>query len=92
MIDIKKLSKLTWLHLNEDEEKTLWKQIESVVSLLDKVKDYDIPNPTNTRHNILWLETKPSKLGIPDGTSEWILKNIDHPIIGHAIEVKAFVE
>ena len=92
MINIEKLAKLTWLHLTSEEEATLWQQLESVASLLDKVKDYDIPRPTTTRHDILGLETKPSKIGISDGTADWILYNIAHPITGHAIEVKAFVE
>ncbi len=92
MIDIQKLAKLTGLHLSTDEEKVLWQQLESVASLLDKVKDYEIDTPTTTRHDILWLETKPSKTWVPDGTPEWILHNIAHPIVGHAVEVKAFVE
>lgn len=92
MVDIQKLAKLTGLRLSADEEKVLWQQLESVVSLLDKVKDYDIPAPTTTRHAILWLQTQPSKTWLPDGTPEWILHNIAHPITGHAVEVKAFVE
>jgi Asp-tRNA(Asn)/Glu-tRNA(Gln) amidotransferase C subunit len=92
MIDIQKLAKLTWLHLSTEEQQHLWQQLESVASLLDKVKEYDIPTPTTTRHDILWLETKPSKSWISDGTPKWILRNIAHPITGHAVEVRAFVE
>lgn len=92
MIDIKKLAKLTWIILQPDEEKTLSYQLESVASLLDKVKEYNINQPNTTRHTILWLESKPSKSWLSDGTPEWILNNINHPITGHAIEVKAFVE
>lgn len=92
MINIQKLAKLTWLLLSPEEETTLWQQLESVASLLDKVKECDIPTPTTTRHDILGLETKPSKTWLPDGTPEWILHNIAHPITGHAVEVKAFVE
>ena len=92
MIDIQKLAKLTWLRLSTDEQQHLWQQLESVISLLDKVKEYDVPTPTTTRHDILWLATTPSKAWLPDGTPEWILRNISHPITGHAVEVRAFVE
>ncbi len=92
MIDIQKLAKLTWLRLSTDEQQLLWQQLESVASLLDKVKEYDVPTQSKTRHDILWLASKPSKTGISDGTPDWILQNIAHPITGHAVEVRAFVE
>lgn len=92
MIDIQKLAKLTWLRLSSDEQVLLWQQLESVASLLDKVKEYDVPTQSKTRHDILWLASKPSKTGISDGTPDGILQNVAHPITGHAVEVRAFVE
>ena len=92
MINIQKLAKLTGLHLSPQEESHLGQQLESVVSLLDTIKDYDIPQPETTRHGLLGLQTTPSKSGIADGTPDGILHNVAHPITGHAVEVKAFVE
>lgn len=92
MIDIKKLAKLTGLELTPSQEELFSHQLWSVVELLEKVKWYDIVQPTTTRHDILGLETQPSKTGISDGSSDAILENIAHPITGHAVEVKAFVE
>ena len=92
MIDIEKLAKLTWLQLTADENLKFSTQLESVVTLLEKVKHYDIPDSTTSWHELLWLETIPKKTGVSDGDPDRIIANVDHPIVGHAVEVKGFVE
>lgn len=92
MADIQKLAKLTGIHLSADEQKKFEWQINSVVDLLEQVKQYDIEPPTQSWHELIGLQTLPQKNGISDGDTDAILQNIDHTIVGHAIEVKAFVE
>ena len=92
MIDIHKLAQLTGLQLTSDEIATLQPQLESVVSLLDKVKDYDLTEQTTTWHELLGLESIPMKDGNSDAIPDQILTNIAHTIVGHAVEVRAFVE
>jgi len=31
-------------------------------------------------------------MGVSDGDPDRIIANVDHPIVGHAVEVKGFVE
>ena len=92
MIDIQKLAKLTGIQISSDEEKTLGSQLESVVGLLEKVKNYDIEQPSQTWHELLGLQSTPQQNAIPDGNATALIENVDHTIVGHAIEVKAFVE
>lgn len=92
MIDIQKLAKLTGIQLSEDEQNKLGLQLESVVGLLEKVKNYDIEQPSQTWHELLGLQTTPQKNALVDGDATAIIANVDHTIVGHAIEVKAFVE
>ncbi len=92
MIDIKKLAKLTGIQLSSDEQDKLGLQLESVVGLLEKVKNYDVQSSDESWYDLIGLETIPQMNGIPDGDPDLILENIDHPIVGHAVEVRAFVE
>lgn len=92
MIDIQKLAKLTGIHLSTDEENKLGLQLESVVSLLEKVKNYDVQPSNESWYDLIWLETLPQVDGIPDGDANLILENVDHPVVWHAVEVRAFVE
>lgn len=92
MVNIQKLAYLTGIHLWADEQDKLGLQIESVVSLLEKVKHYDIPTPTQSWHEVIGLHTIPSQEQIVDGSSDAILANVAHPLVGHAVEMKAFVE
>ena len=92
MIDIQKLAKLTGIHLSVDEQRRLWWQLESVVDLLEKVKNYDIEQPSQTWQELLGLQSTPQQNAIPDGNATALIENVDHTIVGHAIEVKAFVE
>lgn len=61
MLDITKLAKLTGIYLKPDEQSLLQIQLESVASLLDKVKEYDLPTPTTTWHDLLGLQSIPSQ-------------------------------
>ena len=92
MVDIKKLAKLTGIELSEDEQAKFALQLESVVGLLEKVKNYDIDTPSQSWYEILGLQSVPNTTGTPDGNPELLIENVDHPIVGHAIELKAFVE
>lgn len=92
MVDIKKLAKLTGIHLTDEEEHTLTPQLIAVEELLNKVKNYQIEQPTTSWHDLLWLASHPSQTGNPDGDSDAILSNVKHPLVGHAIEIKWFVE
>lgn len=61
MIDIKKLAKLTGLELSADEQAKFGLQLESVVDLLEKVKNYDIDTPSQSWHELLGLQTIPNQ-------------------------------
>lgn len=59
---------------------------------MEKVKNYDIEQPSQNWHEILGLQSTPEQNTIPDGNATALIENVDHTIVGHAIEVKAFVE
>lgn len=92
MIDIKKLAKLTGLKLTSEQEQKFTIQLSEVVDMLDQIKNYTIEKPNYTRQSLLWLQSYPSKEGISDSNPDAILKNVAHPITGHSVEVRAFVE
>ena len=92
MIDIKKLAKLTGLALTPAQEDKFSTQLSGVVDMLDQIKDYKIQKPDYTWHSLLWLQSIPSQEWNSDSNPDAIIKNIAHPITGHAVEVKAFVE
>lgn len=92
MIDIQKLAQLTGLDISSEQEEKLRPQLESVVTLLEKVKNYDVEDTQESWYDLLGLESLPSIQGSSDGIPEALIENIDHTIVGHAIEVKAFVE
>ena len=92
MIDIQKLAQLTGLELTADKEVKFTTQLESVITLLEKIKSYDIDASQESWHDLLGLATTPSITWVSDGTPEAIMENVEHPLVGHAIEVKAFVE
>lgn len=92
MIDIKKLAKLTWLKLTSTQEKKFSEQLDSVVNMLDQIKNTNIDTPDYTRHSLLGLQSVPSTEGSCDCSADALLRNVQHPVLWHAIEVKAFVE
>lgn len=81
MIDIQKLAKLTGIHLSEHEQDKLRLQLESVVSLLEKVKNYDVQPSDESWYDLIGLATIPQTDGIADGTPDAIIENINHPIV-----------
>lgn len=92
MIDIKKLAKLTGLKLSPSQEEKFSGQLNSVVDMLDQIKNTTIETPDYTRYSLLWLQSIPSTTWISDSNPDLLLQNVEHPITGHAVEVKAFVE
>lgn len=92
MIDIKKLAKLTGLKLSPNQEEKFSGQLNSVVDMLDQIKNTTIDTPEYTRYSLLWLQSVPSTTWISDSSPDALLQNVEHPITWHAIEVKAFVE
>ena len=92
MIDIKKLAKLTGLKLSPSQEEKFSGQLNSVVDMLDQIKNTTIDTPEYTRYSLLWLQSIPSTTWISDSSPDALLQNVEHPITWHAIEVKAFVE
>jgi len=92
MLDIKKLAKLTGLHLSPRQEEKLSKQLHSIVDMLDQIKNTVLPEPEKKRHDVLRLQSIPSKEGNSDSNPDRLLTNVDHPVLGHAVEVKGFVE
>lgn len=91
-MDITKLAQLTGLHLTAAEMSTLEPQLESVITMLEKVKKIEISKPTQSWHELLGLTTNPSNALHPDSTPDKILSNVQHPVIGHAVEVAKFIE
>lgn len=53
MIDIKKLAKLTGLKLSPSQEEKFSGQLNSVVDMLDQIKNTTIETPDYTRHSLL---------------------------------------
>lgn len=92
MIDIKKLAKLTGLALTPAQEEKFTNQLAGVVDMLDQIKHYSIEKPSYTRYSLLGLQSHPSKEGVSDSNPDALLANVAHPVTGHAIEVRAFVE
>ena len=53
MIDIQKLASLTGIHVSPDDEVRLRSELESVISLLEKVKNYDVQPSDVSWHDLL---------------------------------------
>ena len=66
MIDIQKLAQLTGLEISPKQEEVLRPQLESVVMLLEKVKNYNVGETQESWHDLLGLQTIPTTTTISD--------------------------
>lgn len=81
MVDIQKLASLTGIQLSSTQQSKLELQIQSVISLLEQVKEYDLPEPHVSWHEIVGVTTVPQKEQVADATPDAIINNIDHAMI-----------
>ena len=90
MIDVKKLARLTGIHIPEEQIPDMKSNLEKVVSMLDVIKNTDIPTQTESWHSLLWLQSIPSQRQEHKDNSLALLKNVQHPVTGNTIEIKSF--
>ena len=67
--------------MTEAQEEKFTAQLNSVVDMLDQIKNTKIETPDYTRHSLLGLESIPSKDGISDSNPEALLRNVAHPVL-----------
>lgn len=95
-MDIHHLAKLTWINLTPEKAEKLSQQLDAIVDMLEKVKAIQIDKPSHSWHELLQMQAKVSDAGtsssLPIVDSESLLANVRHPLVGHAIAIKGFVE
>lgn len=84
MIDIKKLSQLSWLQIDPNDDKTIAK-LEWVIWYLDLLRKAKL-DESNNISNIYNKSDRNS--GVEDFANKaWIIDNIDHKIINNSAVV-----
>lgn len=95
-MDIHHLAMLTGITLTPTQEEKFARQLESIVDMLEKVKAVVIDKPSVSRHQLLQMQATISDAetssSLPIVDPESLLVNVRHPLIGHAIAIKGFVE
>lgn len=87
---------LTGLTLSPEREEKIARQLETIVDMLEKVKAIPIEKPSHSWHELLQMQATISDANssspLPIVDPESLLANVRHPLIGHAIAIKGFVE
>lgn len=95
-MDIHHLAALTGISLTAERTEKLSHQLENIIDMLDKVKSIHIEKPSHSRHELLQMQAKisdeKSSSALPVVESDALLANVQHPLVGHAIVIKGFVE
>lgn len=90
------LAMLTGITLSPEREEKIGRQLDTIVDMLEKVKAIQIEKPSHSWHELLQMQATISDTetssSLPIVDPESLLANVRHPLIGHAIAIKGFVE
>jgi hypothetical protein len=94
MLNISKLATLTWLStlIGTPRLDNISQTLDGVLEMLDTMKAYTVSKPTQSRHELIQMQSRPSTSGSSDSTTADLFANVKHPLVGQAISVKGFVE